>query len=402
MYIEEVDLIKIHYISYYLNQDEVKGRNLEVAAQSKIGYLVGAMKRAGAEVTVVSTATTMNGEGFSHYSDVNVDPHERHIYLAALGTANVITKKLRILYMQFALFIYLLTRVKRNDVVVIYHSLRYIPVVTLIKRMTKYKVVLEFNDLYALHFIDQKKVNSIRVREQAYVKMMDGFVLASPFMAEIVDNMKPAIISYGSYDVDEIEKSRYFDDHHIRVVYSGVIENLRGAANLIASASLHLSDDYVIHIAGYGRPDVLVEFKDVCESINRAKGYTAIVYHGLLLNERLKLLLEDCDIALNCHKYSDEDLWKSRYSFPSKIPLNMGFGLYMVSHSMDVVRESPFAECISFFDAFTPQAVADAIKQCVDMVKNDQKGQRPKQLMRKLDEAFVTDMNDFIFSIQRD
>lgn len=381
---------KINYISFYLNQDEIEGRKLEVAAQSKISYIVESIKKAGFEVVVVSTAFTKEGLSFSPQKEVKVDSQESHVYLAAMSSKNIVLRKIRKSFMQLQLFLYLLKSVGKNDIVLAYHSLPYIPVIKLFKKLRKNKFVLEFNDLYALHFANIKKVSKIKNTECSFFNLADGFLFASPYMRELVDESKPAVISYGSYRI--VTTARQEDDGKIHVIYSGVIENLRKAAKLVVNGAVFLPKDYVIHIAGYGTEENIKEFISLCNEINNMRGYNTILYHGLLLGKEFEKLLDNCRIALNCHVYENEDLWKSKFSFPSKIPLNMGYDLYLVSHDMQIITDSPFAEFTTFFSEFSPKAVADAIMACTLKIKNLNTDRTPKDLIKELDEAFVKDI----------
>lgn len=382
---------KIHYISFYLNQDEVEGRKLEVAAQSKISYIIESIKKAGFEVVVVSTAFTKEGLSFSPQKEVIIDPQESHVYLAAMSSKNIVLRKTRKSFMQLQLFLCLLKSVGENDVVMAYHSLPYIPVIKLLKKLKKIKFVLEFNDLYALHFTNTKKVSKIKNTECSFFNLADGFLFASPYMTELVDESKPVVISYGSYRIVKTARQED-DDGKIHIIYSGVIENLRKAAKLVANAAVFLPKDYIIHIAGYGTEENIKEFTSICNEINNMMGYNAIIYHGLLLGDEFDILLDNCRIALNCHVYKNEDLWKSKFSFPSKIPLNMGHDLYLVSHDMQIITDSPFAEFTTFFSEFSPKAIADAIMACALKIKNINTDRTPKDLIKELDEAFVKDI----------
>ena len=125
---------KIHYISFYLNKDEIEGRKLEVAAQSKISYIIESIKRAGFGVNAVSTTFSEDCETFSQQKVVNIDNQETHIYLAAMGSQNKILKKFRRTFMQLQLLCYLLTKVKKDEFVLAYHSLTYIPILKLFKK----------------------------------------------------------------------------------------------------------------------------------------------------------------------------------------------------------------------------------------------------------------------------
>ena len=183
----------------------------------------------------------------------------------------------------------------------------------------------------------------------------------------------------------------------IYVAYTGIIENSRNAAFLVAKAALFLTEEYEIHIAGFGNDKNTENLKSLVDSINKEKGYIAVKYHGLLLGYDFEVLLQKCSIGLNAHSYIKEDVWKSKYSFPSKIPLNMSYDLYLVSSDIDVVRNSPFVEFVDFFEDFSPQCIANAIERCTLRIEeNKVKERTPSDLIQKLDQQFVKDIRKIL------
>lgn len=378
---------KIYYVSFYLNQDEVHDRALVVAAQSKISYIADSIKRAGFALEIVSTAFTQPTARFSRRKVINIDSGESHVYLPAMGSVNGIQRKARMPFMQISLFLHLLFHVGKEDVILAYHSLAYIKVLRILAKLRKIKFVLELNDLYALHFTDKEKIEKIKHGEYKYFELPDAFLLASPYMVEIIPPQKPTVISYGSYKARSADQRVY--DGKTHVIYTGVIENLRGAGKLVANTARYLTRDFVIHIAGYGADECMDEFGKLCDEINSTLGYEALIFHGLLIGRAFDDLLDRCHIAINGHTYSNEDLWKSKFSFPSKIPLNMCHGLYLVSHDMPLISNSEFSRFTVFFSEFLPDHVAKAIIECAGAIGGGASDQTPKDLMREMDEAFV-------------
>jgi hypothetical protein len=131
------------------------------------------------------------------------------------------------------------------------------------------------------------------------------------------------------------------------------------------------------------------EFGTLCNEINTTMEYEAIIFHGLLIGKAFDDLLDRCHIAINGHTYSNEDLWKSKFSFPSKIPLNMCHGLYLVSHDMPLISSSEFSGFTTFFSEFSPDHVARAIIERAETIGRGASNRTPKDLMKEMDEAFV-------------
>lgn len=385
----------IHYISFYLNQSEIDDRELVVPVQSKVSYIIDAIKKSGFCIQVVSTALANTKTKFSRKKNITIDPSETHIYLSAIGSKSAFLRKFRSVYMQMKLFLYLMRNINKNDVIIFYHSLSYMKVIKLFNKIRKNKIILELNDLYALHFTSEKSIFRIKKKELSLFKIPDSFIFASPFMTDLIEIQKPFILSYGSYK--KVQLNHKNDDKKIHIIYSGVIENLRNAANLAAYSAKYLTEDFIIHIAGYGNDENVNKFIALCDLINKEIGREGVIFHGLLMGSEFDLLLNKCKIALNCHSYTEIDLWKSKYSFPSKIPLNMSYDLYLVSHNMDVISKSPFAEFCTFYNNFTPEAIASAIIESSKKINNNIKNiYTPKDLIKNLDDIFVDDLKNLI------
>ena len=107
-------------------------------------------------------------------------------------------------------------------------------------------------------------------------------------------------------------------------------------------------------------------------------------------------MINNCCISLNTHSYSKEDIWKSKYSFPSKIPLNMSYNNYFVSHDMELIKYSPFSECIEFYDEFDPIQVANAIERCFEKIINKEFKRNPSELIIELDKNFKSSLCNLI------
>jgi len=384
----------IHYISYFLDPNEISGRKLEVAGQSKIKYLIDCIKRSGFAINVVSTARSADNGGFSSSKSFVVGCKEKHLYLASLGSRSIFEKRLGLIFLQFQLILYFARQVKKDDIAIFYHSLSYIPALSIVRKILKPKLIIEFNDLYAAQCADKNRIAKLLKIERSVLDNVDAHIFASPYMTELVVNKKPYVINYGSYEVRK--KREKIGSDKVNVVYAGVIENMRQSATLVAKAALCLPEGYKIHVAGYGYEKNVGDFLRLVCLINDEKGYEAIKYHGLLLGEDLADLLDGCDISVSAHAYSNDDIWKAKYSFPSKIPLTMGHGLYLVAHSMDVIANSPFSECTEFYNEFSSHAIAEAILRCNIRISTSSNGLSPRSIISELDKKFIEEFKSML------
>lgn len=392
--------MKVHYISFYLDEKEIFGRRLEVAAQNKIKYILKVLRETEYHINLISTSFNEVNNKYSGEKTILVNFRETHKYLSTISTKYKITSKLKLIYMELQLFKYLLFNVNRKDVVIVYHSLSYINIIRIFKKIKKFSFILELNDFYSLHFTDNLKSKYIDSKEKKFFNLADGYILASPFMSEFINNRKPFIINYGNYETKDT-KNRFIRNDKIHVAYTGVIENLRGAAKLAVNSSRFLNYNYQMHIAGYGTEENINEIIKLCDQINSDKGYKVVIFHGLLLGDKFDELLNKCLISLNTHSYQEDEIWKSKYSFPSKIPLAMSYDNYIVSHNMILISTSPFNDCTEYFEDFDPLNVANAIQKCAMKILKKCYSKSPRKIIQELDMSFTYDLINMIKEVSK-
>lgn len=375
----------IHYINYYVDDDD---RVKIVAAQAKISYIYSALKKTGAKVTLISTAMAKRGRGY-----LKKRSRDGVIFLPSIGLRSRLYGRVVKAFMLLQLLAYMVFHVKKSDTVIVYHALEYIFPVRLAKYIKGFSLCLEFNDKFSYYTADKTKEAKINSRELRMISICDCYIIATPFMRRITGNSKASIVNYGSYEMPcNYSKTENTPSVPVQVIYSGVIEPRRSSAEYAARAMAFLDDSYVLNVAGFGSENDVDDFIKLCGSINKEKGYDAIVYHGLLSGEELRELMQGCDIALDCHTYPKGMKWLSELSFPSKIPLYMAEGLYVVSPDLPVISQSPFKDCITFYLEDEPESIAKAIETCAKRIQNNEFITNPQEIVEQLDLEFVRDI----------
>ena len=84
------------------------------------------------------------------------------------------------------------------------------------------------------------------------------------------------------------------------------------------------------------------------------------------------------------------------YSFPSKIPLNMWAGLYVVSPKLKTFQNTPFDDAMVYFDEFEPESIAKAIMKAGELVRKSGQKDRPREIVSDLDRQFREDMKKLL------
>ena len=375
----------LHYINHYVDDDD---RVEIVAAQAKITYMYSALKQSGAEVTLISTAIAKRGRGY-----LKKRSNDGIIFLPSIGLRSRLYGRVVKAFMLLQLLKYLVFNVKKTDTVIIYHTLEYILPVRFTKYLKDFYLCLEFNDKFSYYTTDKAKAEKIDRSELKMISTCDSYIFASPFMRKLADRSKPSAVNYGSYaKLGASVRDENIASVPIRILYSGVIEPRRNSAEYAAKAMTFLDDKYILHVAGFGSANDVDNFIKLCESVNKRKGYQAIIFHGMLSGNELTGLMLKCDIALNCHTYPEGKGWLSELSFPSKIPLNMAAGLYVVSPDLPVIDQSPFKDCITFYSGNEPESISKAIKLCAKRIHDNDFIIKPQQLVKQLDLEFIRDI----------
>lgn len=385
--------VAIHYISFFCDANEMPTRDIVISGQAKMRYMISTLRENSRKLHVVSTAQVKPGMPAEKQCTITVDKREDHVYLPALSTRNAFSAKLRGLFGRFYLLRYLLTKVKSSDVVVVYHSLFYMEALLLFRLLRRNRIVLEFNDQYSLLYTKERMIAKARRQEKSILRIADAFILASPYMRELIPEEKKSIVNYGDYTVEDMRARP--DRELVTVAYTGVIEKLRSAAFLAAQSAAFLPDGIKLLIAGFGSDECVRELQELCDNVNEGRVEPVVELVGLLQGQRFDELLNTIDIALNSHSYSRAELWKSRYSFPSKIPLNMAHGAYIVSYGYEIVSDSVFRPACVFFDEYSPESVAAAIIECAQRLPTADR-ELPKKIVRALDESFRAELSDIL------
>jgi hypothetical protein len=182
---------RVHYFSFYLEPSQAARRVAVPAGFAKVEYVASAAAGAGFDVRVVSTAVAKAG----------YVPGERggqHIYLPSWRPPLRAGFAVAVAFMWAQIVRYLLLEVRRGDTVMAYHSLSYIGPLTAAGRLKKFRLVLEFNDLYSA--VSEKYRGRKRVEER-FIRGADAHLFMNRIAARKFSGGKPHVISYGSYDV---------------------------------------------------------------------------------------------------------------------------------------------------------------------------------------------------------
>lgn len=345
----------IKYISYFDLQDSDVKRNYVTSASNKIEYIARTISKMGRCVNIISVSEVVE-DRFKIYL-----PEEKRItdnitvkFPLSWGGNGVCSRKIKIVWQVIGLFFFLVFNCRKEETVIVYHSLGYFNAVRLAKRIRKFRLVLEVEEIYS----DVSRMSKYkRNLEFRMFDIADAFILSTELLNEKINKEKKhSVAIYGTYRKEPkiVDK---FDDGKIHVVYAGTFDPAKGGAQAAVSAAEFLPSNYHIHICGFGNPLDEENLKAMIENI-RQSSTASISFEGLKTGPDFIAFLQRCHIGLSTQNPQGDF---NDTSFPSKILTYLANGLAVVSVDIPVVRRSRVVEFVSFYQGILGKNIADAI-----------------------------------------
>ena len=345
----------IYYLGYYsCNSIDDENRYTSAPAANKMSYVISALSDIlDNECTVVSPSETRSRsivkrslKKLSNHISLKTFPSIYSPFLPIRCFGHLLTK----LYLN----LYLLTRIKENDTVIVYHSMALMKVVKRLKRITKCELIIEAEELYS----DVHENEGLRKKEINYLKLADKYIVITELLnKEINSDNKPKTILHGNYK--EVSKcSDKFCDGKIHVVYAGTFNPIKGGATSAIGAAEFLDENYVLHILGGGSK---AEVENVVRKIEKISLVTKckIVYDGFIKGKEFDKFIQSCHIGLSTQQPNGK---YNASSFPSKVLMYMSNGLPVVSVRIPAIESSNVGEYVYYYNEATPQSIAKAIR----------------------------------------
>lgn len=375
---------RVFYVCFY-SEPELENKIISYPSViSKIDYVVESIKKLNKEVVILSIAPAKGGF-FGGYSK-RIDRLESHIYLRSVCSENKYLQKICYLRNSITILSFLLKNVKKKDAVIVYHSLYNRLWLRIYRKLVPERMILQIEDVFSELTENARK---FRKYEWALFRKMKKCICVNDIIYEKLPEVPKKIISYGSYKVLPDYPVVYRDA--IRLVYAGVIEQERRAAFLAADAMRHLSNNYELHILGFGNDENIDALEVLLRDVNEELGRTAVFYHGRLTGEEYWKFLQSCDIALSTHAYTTESFASATYTFPSKVLTYLANGLRVVAQRLDVLERSAVAEYFRFYETPDPKQIADTIAAVDLQCEYDS-----RTVIAELDEKFVNDLKNLL------
>ncbi len=375
---------RIKYFSYYGCLDPERIRYNSPAADTKIDYIIEVINHIGYGVDHISSslASTSNFQsGFVEKKDSNT-----FRYFASFGRGGSVLLALNRRFVKLQLFLWCLFNLKRNEQILVYHSLGYNSLFIILKKFKSLRIIGEIEELYQ-DVSSQKK--SKCVSEYRFIDKCDAYIFPTNLLVSKLNNAcKPYVLVHGIYAIEPSRNVKWNDDD-IHVVYAGTFDPNKGGVDAAAAAEF-LPKGYHIHICGFGNEqDTNAIIKTI--NITNSKSEASVTYDGFMNGEEFIRFLQKCQIGLSTQ---NPDAAFNSTSFPSKILTYLSNGLNVVCIRIPAVEYSCVGDVISYYDVQTPREIARAIMNCSCKEKT-------YNLLRRLHENFEKELR-FILSNNRE
>lgn len=372
---------RIKYISYYDTLDSTVKRNYVLAASNKMDYIISALNKSKVAVDVISFSGCISDKFCFDRGGLKNKGINTIKYFSSFGpTTNGIFRLLSRWWQTLQFVLWFLFNVKRNEQILIYHSLGYCKVLTLLKRVKKCVYIGEIEEIYQDVTPKSKAINKA---EYAFINVCDRYIFPTHLLNEKLNiKEKPSVLIHGIYEVERARNVSW-GDSDVHVVYAGTFDPNKGGAVAAVTSVSFLPGNYHMHICGFGSEHDTAEILELIHRTSEASN-AKISYEGLLKGEDFICLLQKCQIGLSTQNPTAAF---NATSFPSKVLTYLANGLSVVSIRIPAIEGSKVSSCISYYDEQSPQKIAEAIMECRSV-----NAEFNCHLLSKLDSEFQNDI----------
>ncbi len=366
---------KIYYLIHF---DNKTNRNVTPSAITKGKYVASALASCSSEVEIVSLAYPTKDSQDEVYYQVSENVI-CHLFKGKYSNNRIIRYLNHKLYDK-KIRKYLKQNVKKDDIVVVYHSLANMKLVKYIKKNITDKIVYEVEEIYGDVINDEKT----KIKELKTFKNASSYIFSNDYLNSIINTKQlPYVTCYGTYEIPTLYKEA-FNDNLIHCLYAGTLDCQKQGAAIAINTARYLPNNYIIHILGFGTSQDLSYTKNLIDEINKQYGVTKVIYEGVKLNEEYLKFIQKCQIGLSTQNM---DASFNDTSFPSKILSYMSNGLEVVSANIGVVKNSKISQYIHFYEVQDEKAIANVILNINLNAKSNN-----VDVVKELDKEFKEDL----------
>lgn len=366
---------KIVYVCHY--GTEKNPRHTSPAGVTLASYVIDCISELEKELTVFSPAQATSNCEIDRQVEV-LNDNATIIFMKSFkryGRKNLPMRFLQKIKRERELERELESLIEDGDIVIVYHSLSLMKVISKLRKKKNFKLILQVAEIYA-DVIENKK---IRNGEIGFIKGADKYIFSSPLLEkELNTEKKEAVVCLGTYKFEN-KIGQVDADGKIHILYAGILDPRKGSEIAVRS-SQYLDENYHIHILGFGTELEKKQLIDIIDGVKN-KSKCMVTYDGCLSGNEYKAFVQRCQIGL-CPQNPSASFTAT--SFPSKILVYLANGLRVVSVKISAIENSPVGQAMYFYKEQSPEEIANVIKAI--NLKDDYDS---RELIKELNQDFV-------------
>lgn len=354
---------KVYYVGYYDTIDSKQEREYYLSATNFMDYISKKLSKIRGDVELVSMSPT-KGKKVVFGKKKSIGDRVRLKCFTSLGRLNSFFARLDMHLLRLQLFLYLFFHVRKDDTVVVYHSMNYARTLIKLRKCKKFKFILQVAEIYQ----DVGNCFSEKQKQEEYTlfQLPDGYIFSNDYLNKKLNIRRcPYSIIYGIYNAKSTFSNK-FEDGKIHCVYAGTLDPRKGGAQAAAAAEF-LDGNYHVHILGDGSKEDKEYLLNEIERVNKVSQST-VSYDGLMKGAEFDDFLSKCHIGLSTQK---SEAAFNETSFPSKVLTYLCNGLQVVTVRLKALEGSKVAPLLNFYNQDTPQEIARCIKKLTDLNKDN-------------------------------
>ena len=345
----------IYYLGYYTCEKiDAEKRIAAPPAVNKMGYIISTLSEFSDMKTVVVSPSETRLHSYVRGTLHDLNARVSLKTFDSFRGKNKIIRGLGHLWTKFQLMHFLMTHVKSDDTIIVYHSLFLMHVVKKVKKKKKCRLIIEVEELYS----DVREDLALRKKEVDYLQCADKYIVITELLNKQVNlQHKPNIISHGTYSMVP-KYAEKVNDGKVHIVYAGTFNPVKGGVYSAIESAEFLDENFVLHILGQGS---VADTEAVIKKIEEvsAKSKCQIIYDGYKTGKEFNMFIQSCHIGLSTQQPNGK---YNASSFPSKVLMYMSNDLQVISVRIPAIESSDVGEYIYYYDSSTPQNIAEVIK----------------------------------------
>ena len=200
---------RIKYFCYYDFQDSKKPREGIQAASSKIDYIIDAINRCGVKVDIISKSP-ISSKGFNlDFGGVKNMGNNTIRHFFSCGCKDSPMRVLSRWIQNIHFFFWLLFNVKKNEEIIVYHSLGYCGLLSCIVKVKFCTVIGEIEEFYQdVH----KYATSVCLLESRFIQSCNKYIFPAALMdSKFNSQKKKSVVVHGVYKPVNITEPKFSD-----------------------------------------------------------------------------------------------------------------------------------------------------------------------------------------------